>query len=118
MNIARDVLDEQVVDRNGREMGRVDGIVLRVRDNQPPEVSELLIGASVLGFRLHAVIGRFVRGVETALGIARDRPVRIDVVRIEEMGEHIKIDQPIGETTAGLVEDRIRPWLRRLPGSQ
>ena len=29
MDLVRDMLDKKVVDRNGREMGRVDSIVLR-----------------------------------------------------------------------------------------
>ena len=32
MDLVRDLLDKLVVDRNGREMGRVDGIVLDHRD--------------------------------------------------------------------------------------
>jgi sporulation protein YlmC with PRC-barrel domain len=36
MDLVRDLLDKKVVDRNGREMGRVDGIVISIRAGAAP----------------------------------------------------------------------------------
>jgi sporulation protein YlmC with PRC-barrel domain len=58
MDLVRDLLDQPVVDRNGRPMGRVDGIVLDLRADAPPRVVSIAIGPAVLGERLHRAIGR------------------------------------------------------------
>ncbi|MEH2463692.1 hypothetical protein [Nostoc sp.] len=34
MDVIRDVLDNQLVDRNQRKMGKVDGIVMELRDRE------------------------------------------------------------------------------------
>ena len=46
-----------VVDRNGREMGRVDGILLDTR-GRPLRLSAIVIGPAALGDRLHPAVGR------------------------------------------------------------
>ena len=77
MDVVRDVLDKAVADRNGHEMGRVDGIVLE-QDAGPPRLAAILIGPAVLGSRLHPVLGRLVSALERRLGLDTGRPVRVD----------------------------------------
>ena len=36
MNLVSEVLDEQLCDSKGKPAGRVDGIVLELRDDKPP----------------------------------------------------------------------------------
>ena len=57
MDVVRDVLDKSVVDRNGREMGRVDGILLDVEPDQPLRLAAIVIGPAALGDRLHPRLG-------------------------------------------------------------
>ena len=38
IRLVRDVLDKTLKDRNGENSGRIDGIVLELRDGQPPIV--------------------------------------------------------------------------------
>ena len=118
MDVVHDVLDKQIVDRNGREMGRVDGIVLDVRENAPPRLADVLIGASVLGARVNPVLGRWVHGLEHALGIGEARPIRIAFSHVDAIGDKIKIDLAVGETDADTLEGRIRTWLFKIPGSK
>ena len=118
MDVVHDVLDKQIVDRNGRKMGRVDGIVLEVRDNAPPRLAEVLIGASVLGARVNPALGRWVHGLEHGLGIGEERPVRIAFSHVDAIGEKINIDLAVGETDADTLEGRIRTWLLKMPGSK
>jgi sporulation protein YlmC with PRC-barrel domain len=117
MELVRDLLDKLVMDRNGQEMGRVDGIVVEQRDGMPPRVAALEIGPSVLGARLHPAIGRFVAGLEQAFGVADGRPIRIGFSNVTEIGKDVKVDLSIGETAAGNVEQRLRAWIGRLPGA-
>ena len=117
MDVVRDLLDKAVSDRNGREMGRVDGIVLEQRAGEPPRLSAILIGASALGERLHPTLGRWAKAIESALGITK-RPIRIEVADIEAIERKVKIALTIGDTGAGIVEQRVRAWLTSIPGSQ
>ena len=117
MDLVGDILDKLVVDRNGREMGRVDGIELEHRDGMPPRLAALQIGASVLACRLHPGLGRFVAGLEQAFGVADRRPVRIPFSSVVEIGIEVKVDLAIGETGAGNVEERLRAWIGKLPGA-
>ena len=117
MDVVRDVLDKHVVDRNGREMGRVDGIVLDVRENEPPRLAEVLIGASVLGARVNPVLGRWVHGLEHGLGIGGERPIRIAFSHVE-VGDKVKVDLAVADTGAETLERRIRTWILRIPGSR
>ena len=118
MDVVRDVLDKLVVDRNGREMGRVDGIVLDQREGEPPRFSSVLIGPAVLGYRLHPTIGRWVAALERAIAGDHGQPVRIDVGNIAEIGRDVRIDRTIGEAGAGSIEQRLRKWLMKIPGGR
>jgi sporulation protein YlmC with PRC-barrel domain len=118
MDVIRDVLDKPISDRNGREMGRVDGIVLERSEGGPPRLTAVLIGPSVLGLRLHPALGRWIAAVEQGFGVAAGRPVRIDFNDIDEIGSHIRTNLAIGETAAATVEQRVRAWLNRIPGAR
>ena len=117
MELVGDLLDKLVLDRNGREMGRVDGIVIQQREGHAPRVSALEIGPSILGDRLHPAIGRFIAGLEHACDIAEGRPLRIDFEHVMHVGTEVKLDLTVGETAAGNVEQRLRTWIGRIPGA-
>lgn len=118
MHLVRDLLDQPVVDRNGRAMGRVDGIALDVRADGPPRVVSVAIGPAVLGARIHPVVGRWVAAVEQACGLAGGRPVEIAMSRVSLTAhDEVRADCAIGETAAATVEQRVRGWIRRIPGA-
>ncbi len=118
MDVVRNVLDKSVVDRNGREMGRVDGILLDQKTGQPPRLAAVLIGPSVLGERLHPRLGRLVNALEKRLGLDRDRPTRIDFGDVEDVDRRVRLRLTIGDTAAAAVEQRLRAWWVKLPGSR
>ena len=116
MDLIRDVLDQLVVDRNGRIMGRVDGILLE-ESRGAPRCAAILIGPAALGDRLHPVLGRWVRSVERWFGLDDDRPVRIPFSDIDRIDERVHVTLAIGDTAVSAVERRLRRWIRRLPGA-
>jgi sporulation protein YlmC with PRC-barrel domain len=118
VDVVRDVLDKGVVDRHGREMGRVDGIVLDNETNQPPRLAAILIGPAALGDRLHPMCGRFMRRLEKWLGLDHNRPVRIDFSDINSIERKIRVRLTVGETAVDAVEQRLRAWVVRLPGAR
>lgn len=117
MDLVRDVLDKEVVDRNGREMGRVDGMVLNVSDGRPPRVSAIELGPAVLGHRINPSLGRWIAGLEHALGIDEGRPLRIPWRDVLDVTDRLKVDRAFGETSAATLEARLRRWVGALPGS-
>ena len=117
MHVVRDLVDKRVVDRNDRDMGRVDDIVINIEPGSPPVLASILIGASALGARLHPRIGRWAAAIERWLGVAAERPVSINAREIDQIDRVVKVRLSIGETSAGAVEGRMRAWLLRIPGS-
>ncbi len=117
MDLIRDILDNKVVDRNGRDVGRVDGMVLHAVDGQPPRLAAIEIGPSVLGHRIHPLLGRCVAGLEHALGIDEGRPLRIPFRTVLDVNNHVKVDLAVGETSAATLEKRLRRWVAALPWS-
>src|SRR5215211_5937703 len=108
MDLVRDMLDKKVVDRNGRDMGRVDGIVLGVDALEPPSVLALELGPAVLAARVRPWFGRWVAAFEYAFGVAEGRPVRILVKDILHVHNQIKVDVAFGDTPAATIEQRLR----------
>jgi sporulation protein YlmC with PRC-barrel domain len=117
LHLVRDLLDMRVVDRNGRDMGRVDSIVLELRENGPPRVSAIEIGPSVLAYRVLPLFGRWAAALEDAFDVDEGRPVRIPFADILEIGDHVKVDRAFSETPAASVEKRLRRWIGRIPGA-
>ena len=117
MNLVRDILDKRVVDRNGREVGRVDRIILEVRDDAAPRVAHVEIGPAALASRVRPAFGRWVTALEYAFNVGDGSPTRILIKDVLEIGDHIKIAGAVGETAAARVEQQLRAYLSRLPGS-
>ena len=117
MDLIRDVLDKKAVDRHGRELGRVDSIVLDLRENAPPRVVALEIGPAVLAYRVWPLLGRWVEALEHAFGVDQGRPFRIPVTQLIDVLEHVKVDVAFGETPVATVEQRLRRWIGAIPGS-
>lgn len=117
LNLIHDVLDKKVVDRHGRDMGRADTIVIALRPNGPPRVVAIELGPSVLAYRVRPMLGRLMSAVERALGIDQGRPLRIAFRDVLGITAHLKVDCAFGETVAAALEQRLRTWVGKLPGS-
>ena len=117
LHLVRDLLDARVVDRNGRNMGRVDGIVLEIREGAGPRVAAIEIGPDVLASRVHAFLGRLVWGLERAFRVDEGRPLRIPFAHILDVDDGVKVDCAFGETPAATVEQRLRRVVSHIPGA-
>src|SRR5436190_18521056 len=117
MDLVRDLLDKKVSDRNGRDMGRVDSIVLDARDGGPPRVVAIEIGPSALALRIGSAVGRWVEALEHAFAVDAGRPLRIPFRDVIDVLDHVKVDRAFGETSAATIEQRLRRWVGSIPGS-
>ncbi|HWI12652.1 MAG TPA: hypothetical protein VNT02_00280 [Burkholderiales bacterium] len=114
MLLVRDVLDKQLVDKTGRKMGRVDGILMTVHKDEPPEVRAIELGSVVLARRVHPRVGSWMARLARRLRL--NGVYRISWRRIA-VGKDIRADI-LGERTRAL---KLERWLRdrviaRIPG--
>ncbi len=118
MDLVHDLLDEQLVDRNNRAMGKVDGVVLEVERGRPPRVVAIEVGAVTLARRLHPALARWVVAWTRRLGVGSGEPLRVPVGKIRKEDINLKADVDVRQTPAFAWER----WLRdhvvgRIPGS-
>src|SRR6058998_3592152 len=72
--IIRDVLDKQLVDRQQRKMGKVDGLIVELRDGQPPRLAYITVGGTTLARRLHPRLAQWLVMLARRWGIGRGEP--------------------------------------------
>ena len=114
MDLVRDILDKTVRDRNGREMGRVDGIVLEVSPGSQPHVAVLQVGPSVLASRLMPALARWVEAFERAWQVDQGRPISISPRDVMKVELDVTADTAVGQTGAENIELRLRRWVRHI----
>ena len=110
MDLARDVGDKLVLDRDGREIGRVDRVILEFKPDGP-HVAAIEVDPAALATRLSRWLGRWVAGLEVAFGVEHGRPLRIPVTDILSTDPHIRVARRFADTPAGAVEQTLRGWL-------
>jgi hypothetical protein len=71
MDVFRDILDKQLRDAAECKMGRVDGIVARVRQGAPPVIEGLELGMTRVAERVHRPFGRWIEAMSHRLGVRR-----------------------------------------------
>src|SRR4051812_17175844 len=116
MDLTHDLLDKRVLDRHGRDMGRVDRVVLGVHHGEPPTVRGFEVGPTALAWRVRPVFGRWVAALEHATGAEQDRTLRIPFRDVLGIHTSVRVDLAFGETAAATVEQRLRRWLGAIPG--
>ena len=118
MQLIRDLLDKGVIDRHGREMGRVDRVVVEYGSGSPPRVVAIEIGPSALAERLDRHLGRWIMGLLHGLDVDEGQPLRVHVNQILAVTDRVKVDLAFGETPAASVEHKLRGLVTRIPGAR
>jgi hypothetical protein len=118
MDVIRDVLDNQLVDRHQRKMGKVDGIAIELRDGKPPRLAYIEVGMSTLARRLHPRLAHWVAALQGKWGAKHGESFRIPFSKILHVGIDVNLDLE-AETTPVLDYEK---WLReniigRIPGA-
>lgn len=119
MNIIRDVLDNQLVDSKGYRMGRVDGIIMELRDGEPPQLTYIEVGMPTLAQRLHPRLASWVAAIQSKWGAKRIHSIRIPFSKVREIGIEVEIDVEAEATPVLAYEHWVREnIIKRIPGSQ
>jgi hypothetical protein len=116
MDLFRDLLDAQLLDRRQRPLGRVDGITLELREGQPPRVVAMKVGAGTLADRIHPWLGRFLRRWLMWVGVSAE-PSVISMSAIRDIGVDVEVALD-AERQPDLLqtEKALRRIVRRIPG--
>ena len=117
MRIVRDVLDKKLVDADGCEMGRVDGITLELAQGEQPRLVVLEIGGEVLAERVAHWLVRPVRWIAQHFGPKRAATVKIEWKHVTRMGRDLHVDIHADETDALAWEHWLgEKFISRIPG--
>lgn len=119
MKLIRDVLDKQALDRTGKNLGKVDGILAEIRPGRPPRVVAVEIGGVALARRLGPRPGRWASTFAAWLGGERRREAyRIPLSRVRDIGIDIAIDLESSATPVFDWQDWLRDKIiRHIPGA-
>jgi sporulation protein YlmC with PRC-barrel domain len=119
LDLARDVLDQQVVDREGTKMGRVDGLVLELRADAPPRVTALEMGFVVLARRIHPRVETWLERLRRRFSVRKTARYRVPWAKVTDIHPYqIQIDVAALETPTFDWERWLRKHvIPRLPGS-
>ena len=117
MRLVRDLLDNQVCDAQNQKMGKVDGIVLVLRQGRPPRVAAVELGVSTLLCRISERLGRLAARFEQRCGVTDGAPVRIPMDKIARVGLDVRADIDAERTKVNDWERWVRRVLiERIPG--
>jgi hypothetical protein len=119
IQLAKQLLDRQIVDVDGRLVGRVDDIELAIDEEGYPYVDCLLSGQAALGQRIGGRIGRLL--VAVADRFTDDPPVpplRIPLTQIDRVDSVVRLRCPAADLPPSPVESWLRRHLiDRIPGA-
>lgn len=118
MRLIADVLDEQLHDVNRQNAGRIDGIILELRENAPPRLTYVEVGPITLLARFSKRLARWYSRFDRRLGPGRGTSFRIPWNRLTREHPAFKMDLDVESTSINALED----WLRErivghIPGS-
>ena len=92
MKLIGDVLDQQMVDAKDCKFGKVDGLVLEVRDDGTARVAFIEEGAAVLARRIGRRWERWALALNRRLGIRREPRYRVPWDKVLDVGIDVKVE--------------------------
>ena len=92
MKLVCDVLDKQLVDRGKRKIGRVDGIVIELRDDEAPRIVAVETGFAVAAARVSRHWERFAIAMGKKFGVRKTPRYRIAWAKVLDVGLDVDVD--------------------------
>lgn len=121
MYLVRQVLDKQIVDNDGSKAGKVDDLLLELRDDGSPEVVAILTGPNSAVSQLPGWIQGLTNWIRTAILRLDNRTEMVEVewshVTRIDVAVHLDLDR----REAGLIGSQQsiwERWLNPLPFSE
>jgi enamine deaminase RidA (YjgF/YER057c/UK114 family) len=117
-NVVRDILDKQLLDRHRRKMGKVDGIIMELRDGKPPRLAFIEVGGVTLARRLHPGLAQCVARWKRKWGVGTGQSYRIPWTKVRDIGIDVEVDVDAEKTPVLAWEKWVsKNIIGRIPGS-
>jgi hypothetical protein len=110
LDIGLGVLDHQLLDSEGRRCGNVDDLAIEGEPGEEAEVVAILTGPDVWRERA-GLLGRI------AARIGGGGRVRTPWAEVAEIESHVRLKKKASDYGLGRGDDRARPWIEWIPGS-
>jgi hypothetical protein len=110
LDLALGILDHQLLDSEERRCGNVDDLAIEGGPGEDAYVVAILSGPNVWRGRAGA-LGRI------AAWLGRDGRVRIPWEEVAAVESHVRLRKRASDYGLGRVDDRLRPWIERIPGA-
>ncbi len=109
VDLVRDVLDEQLLDREGRAMGKADGITAELREGEPPRLVSIEQGGPVPWRRLSSPLGDLAARLGARWSVRGGKAYSIPWDKIMSVGINVELDVENAYKTPALAWEL---WLR------
>jgi sporulation protein YlmC with PRC-barrel domain len=113
MKLVHDVLDKQLVDREGRKFGKVDGIVIELREDEAPRVVAIETGFAVAAGRVSHRWEQLAVAIGKRLGVRKTPRYRIKWEKVLDVGLDIDVDIDGADSPPWTWE---KWWRQHIPG--
>ena len=118
VDLIREVLDKLLVNRDHCPMGRVDGIIVEMREGRPPLLTHIETGPATSARRVSRRLAKRVSAFVRNRGPRRDASFRVPWSRIRRAGVEVEVEMDAQETPAVAWEQWIRDHvIGRIPGA-
>lgn len=111
------VMDDQLVDGDGRRCGRVDDVELSGEPGGPAQLSAILSGTGVYHRRVPRRVRRFFARIFGSGVLGKD-VIRVPWSEVYEIDEVVRLRRPGGELNLTAGEDWARAVVEKLPYSR
>ena len=110
IDLGLNVLDHQLLDAEDRRCGKVDDLALEGGPGEDLELVAILCGPGVWRGRA-GLTGRI------AAWLGGGGRVRVPWSEVAQVGSHVKLGKRAVELGLGRGDDRLRPYIEKIPGS-
>jgi sporulation protein YlmC with PRC-barrel domain len=110
LDIGLHLVDHQLLDKDGRRCGNVDDLAIEGGAGEVPEVVALLVGPGYWRQRA-GWVGRL------AGWIGGGGKVRVDWSEVERVDSAVRLKHDATSLGLGAGDDRLRPYLEKIPGA-
>jgi hypothetical protein len=118
IDLVRDVLDTQVLDRQQHSLGKVDGIGLELREGAPPRVAYFEVDGVTAWRRLGEPLARWARKIASRWE-GEGHPFRFTWSQVRDFGIDIEVDVDAERSPPFDLERWLRDkFVGRIPGGR
>jgi sporulation protein YlmC with PRC-barrel domain len=111
LHLGRNILDHQLLDRDGRRCGNVDDLAIEGGPGEQAEVVAILVGPGYWPQR-SGWIGRL------AGRIGGSKRTRLEWEEVAAVDSAIRLRASAAKYGLGIGDDRLRPWIEKIPGAR